>query len=39
MMGFEFETSSDPFSIFNAVQAIAVVIFLIIEGSLKSDEA
>jgi hypothetical protein len=27
MMGFEFETSTDPFSIFNAVQAVAVFSF------------
>ena len=27
MMGFEFETSSDPFSIFNTVQAVALVSF------------
>lgn len=29
MMGFEFSNSTDPFSIFNALQAISVFVFMI----------
>ena len=36
MMGFEFDTSSDPFSIFNSIQAVAVFKFQIIQGNLQS---
>ena len=38
-MGFEFENNSEPFSVFNLVQAIAVFIFEIVETSVSSYPA
>ena len=38
MMGFEFETSSDPFSIFNSVQAIAIFSFQMLQSLLNTKK-
>lgn len=38
MLGFEFETQSDPFAIFTLVQGIAVFIFQNIQGQLNTED-
>ena len=39
MMGFEFETSSDPFSIFNSVQAVAIFSFMMLQSVLNTSSS
>jgi hypothetical protein len=39
MMGFEFATSSDPFSIFNTVQSVALVSFQIFQGTKVNTQS
>ena len=39
MMGFEFETSSDPFSIFNSVQAVAIFSFMMLQSLLDTQNS
>ena len=38
MMGFEFATSSDPYSIFNTVQSVAIVSFNLFQGAVVNTE-
>lgn len=37
MLGFEFDTATDPFSVFASVQALGVVIFQLIQSYLDTD--
>ena len=39
MMGFEFETSSDPFSIFNSIQAVAIFSFQMLQSLLNTQRS
>ena len=37
MLGFEFDTATDPFSVFASIQALGVVIFQLIQSYLDTD--
>ena len=37
LLGFEFETSQDPFSVFTSVQAFATVIFQLSQTAINTD--
>lgn len=39
MLGFEFDNNSEPFSVFNMCQALAVFVFEIIETQVESYPA
>ena len=39
ILGFEFDTSQDPFSVFTSVQAIGTVIFQLSQSALDTDSA
>ena len=37
LLGFEFDTSCDPFSVFTSVQAIGTVIFQLSQSAIDTD--